>query len=337
METAFTRWISAALEELGCSNAFEQQPLEVEASFRRFYRVSPHTHGISSDESYVARRSYVAMHSPPEQENNIQFARLAEVFADHGVGVPTICASNEPLGYFLLTDLGTRDLRRAYADHDREAALTAAINTLVVIQAVRHEAIPPYEVTRFREELEIFREWFVEGLLALQFPRSQLYSAFAALIQVTQDQPQCCVHRDFHCKNLLYAADGRFGVVDFQDALIGPVSYDLASLLRDCYHRFSESEITHWRKYYLATTPFELDERRFAELLDLSAVQRQLKAIGIFSRLHLRDGKSSHLAVILPVLDELIEVAGQYPVLHDLAGWLSDIRPKATTVLTELL
>lgn len=347
VETAFTRWISAALGELGCSRDFAQQPLKVEASFRRFYRITPHDQAISSDQShverqtyverrsFVARQTYVAMHSPPEHENNTQFAKLAEVFTDHGVPVPTICASNQPLGYFLLTDLGTRDLHEAYADHDTEAALTAAIDTLVNIQAIHHPAIGLYEPDRFRAELKIFREWFVEGLLAIPFPDSQLHSAFDVLIQATQDQPQCCVHRDFHCKNLLYARDGQFGVVDFQDALLGPVSYDLASLLRDCYHRFSASEIAHWRKYYLARTPFDLDEQHFTESLDFSAVQRQLKAIGIFSRLHLRDARPSHLAVILPVLDELIEMTGQYPGLLSLQGWLRNIRPQASAVLAE--
>jgi len=331
VETTFARWISAALERLGCANTFAQQPLKVEASFRHFYRVSPHGRGVLSGISYVA------MHSPPKHENNAQFTKLAEVFHSYDIPVPAICAADASRGYFLLTDLGTRHLIDAYAEHDADAALTAAIETLVRIQAVRHPAITPYEIERFRDELEIFREWFVEGLLSVPFPGSQLYPAFDALIEATQDQPQCCVHRDYHCRNLLYAADGQFGVVDFQDALVGPVSYDLASLLRDCYHHFSESEIAHWRNHYLARTQFELDAQRFSELLDFSAVQRLLKAIGIFSRLHLRDAKPSHLPVILPVLDRLIEVTDRYRVLHPLAGWLRDVRPRADAVLTELV
>ena len=331
VETTFARWISAALERPGCANTFAQQPLKVEASFRHFYRVSPHGRGVSSGISYVA------MHSPPKHENNAQFTKLAEVFHSYDIPVPAICASDASRGYFLLTDLGTRHLIDAYAEHDADAALTAAIETLVRIQAVRHPAITPYEIERFRDELEIFREWFVEGLLSVPFPGSQLYPAFDALIEATQDQPQCCFHRDYHCRNLLYAADGQFGVVDFQDALVGPVSYDLASLLRDCYHHFSESEIAHWRNHYLARTQFELDAQRFSELLDFSSVQRLLKAIGIFSRLHLRDAKPSHLPVILPVLDRLIEVADRYRVLHPLAGWLRDVRPRADAVLTELV
>ncbi|MCZ6618480.1 MAG: phosphotransferase [Gammaproteobacteria bacterium] len=329
VEIAFAEWISDAIESLGCGGAFDQTPLEAEASFRRFYRVSPHGGGSSGE-------SYVAMYSPPEHENNTRFARLAEVFSSRGVPVPAIRVADPPRGFFLLTDLGSRSLADAYEEQDAEAALTTAIEYLVRIQAVRHPTIGLYETDRFRDELEIFREWFVAGLLRVQFPRLQLDPTFDVLIAATQDQPQCCVHRDFHCRNLLYGTDGRFGVVDFQDALVGPVSYDLASLLRDCYHRFPEPEITRWRNHYLATTPFELDEIRFAELLDLSAVQRQLKAIGIFSRLHLRDAKSSHLPVILPVLDRLIDVTENYSTLNPLHGWLRDIRPRADTVLKTL-
>ena len=277
------------------------------------------------------------MSSPPERENNPQFVRLSGIFADQGVPVPVILSADESRGYFLLTDMGTRDLAGAYAENDTDAAVNAAIETLVTIQDVHHPDIPPYEVARFRTELEIFREWFIEKFLKGSFPGEQLDAALESLIEAAQDQPQCCVHRDFHCRNLLYGTNGQMGVVDFQDALIGPVSYDIASLLRDCYHRFSQSEIDRWRHRYLSMTPFDLDEKQFGKLLDFSAVQRQLKAIGIFSRLHLREERSSHLRFILPVLDELIEVTGLYPDLQALAGWLEDIRPQARSSLEGLV
>ena len=148
-----------------------------------------------------------------------------------------------------------------------------------------------------------------------------------------QAQPQCCVHRDYHCRNLLFADSGAFGVVDFQDALLGPVSYDLASLLHDCYSTFSETEISRWRKPYLSLAPLTLDPDAFAQDLDWSAVQRQLKAIGIFARLNSRDGKPSHLPYIEPVLARLTDICRKYPELSPLGNWLKTKQPETTRAL----
>ncbi|MFP6835783.1 MAG: phosphotransferase [Pseudomonadales bacterium] len=331
MPAELSRWTADQLSSLGYRHDFKPEALLVEASHRYFYRI--HARGGEGDER-SNRPSFVMMRSPPDKENNEQFVRLAKVFADHGIGVPEIIATAPDVGYFLLSDLGGQHFRDAYESPDRDPALAAGINTLIDIQSIDHPAVPKYQAQRFRDELQIFREWFVEGWLAEDFPVIELDDVFEQLVINTQNQPQCCVHRDFHCRNLLYSSDdGRVGVVDFQDALVGPVSYDLASLLRDCYFQFSESQIARWRDYYLQHTPFNLEHDAFAMQLDLTAVQRQLKAVGIFARLQLRDEKPSHLSYIAGVLSQLQALAGGYAVLAPLRAHLVRWRHNAESRL----
>ena len=190
---------------------------------------------------------------------------------------------------------------------------------------MRDAAIPPYTMERFNDELGIFREWFVAGLLGQQLP-GEFESLFRSLVERMSSQVQCCVHRDYHCRNLLFDPnDGRLGVVDFQDALMGPVSYDLASLLHDCYHSFSTDDVARWQNWYLAHSPLALDPETFATDVTLIAIQRQLKAIGIFARLKLRDGKTTHLEHILPVLSSLDRLSSSTPELSPLADWLQNL------------
>ena len=312
LDTSLRQWLAPQLQRLTGAEEFESSALRVEASFRKFYRIVP----TQADE-----HSFIVMSAPPTKENNTAFIHIADVFRTGGIGVPEILAQDTDSGWFLLSDLGRWDLEAVYPTKRKDAALGAAIETLICIQAIEGQGIAPYTVERFTDELGIFTEWFVGDLLNLTLPR-EFEDVFGRLIEQTQAQPQCCIHRDFHCRNLLYDAAGNLGVVDFQDALIGPVSYDLASLLRDCYYTFSEREIRHWRARYLALTPFDLAPETFARALDWAAVQRQLKAIGIFARLAARDGKKSHLAYIEPVLARLVDVCLGYPDLQSLGKWL---------------
>jgi aminoglycoside/choline kinase family phosphotransferase len=281
-------------------------------------------------------QSLVLMQSPPAMENNRQFKRLAALFARHRVGVPRIFARDEDAGLFVLSDLGSRHLEDVYASGGAAAALPSALETLHRIQQISDPAVPDYTEQRFRDELGIFAEWFVEALLEQPFPADRLGSALERLIDNTREQVRCCVHRDFHCRNLLLADTGEIGVVDFQDALMGPAAYDLASLLRDCYHRFPEAEVARWRNAYLARTALPVNPGNFARELDLTAVQRQLKAVGIFARLHLRDGKDTHLPSIEPVLEQLDALCGRYAELTELGRFLRAIRPAARRRLEAL-
>lgn len=288
------------------------------ASFRRFTRLTTNV------------GSRVLMDAPPERENNAQFERLAKIFAAAGVPVPAVLAHDVGRGFLLVTDLGSAHLENAYGTAAEADAIEAALEVLVRLQTLPPtDVIPPYAKERLRDEFELFPTWVVEGLLQHNLTAAQralLDDARELLIGEITTQPTCCVHRDYHCKNLLWQ-DGAIGVVDFQDALWGPRLYDLASLLRDCYHRFSNSDVARWRARYrvLATAASLPDlgtDAAFARALDWTAVQRQIKAVGIFARLRLRDGRDTHLADIAPVLDQLIDLTSMYPPLQPLSQLL---------------
>jgi N-acetylmuramate 1-kinase len=318
MEHALRQWTEARLAELEAP-LVAWQALPVEASHRRFFRV----------DVGAPPGSYVVMSSPPELERNDAFEHLARCFAAAGIGVPRIHAIDRERGLVLLSDLGERHFIDAYRDPGIATVLPAAIDTLIRLQKVQDAEIAPYTRQRFEDELGIYREWFLGALL--EQPRANvLDDMFARLVAATEAQPRCCVHRDFHCRNLLYRDDGSdgsagsVGVVDFQDALIGPATYDLASLLRDCYYRFDEADVARWREVYLAHTPLPVDRATFPRDLDLVALQRQLKAVGIFARLLLRDGRATHVPHIVPVLERIGALAAQYAELAPLAAHAAD-------------
>jgi len=305
-------WLQGQLPDL---RDLRLTPLRAEASFRSFYRVG--------EGSAHRDTGYVLMDSPPEKEQNRQFEALAGIFRDGGVPVPEILASQPSRGWYLLSDLGRRDLEAAYSDVDRDQALAAAIENLVRLQSIEDPAIGPYTAARFSDELAIFSEWLVTAILGMELPDS-VAAVFEILVEKTQQQPQCCVHRDYHCRNLLFN-EGRLGVVDFQDALIGPVSYDLASLLHDCYYEFPPSDVERWTDYYLSLSPFDHPAQSFSIDIDYMAIQRQIKAAGIFARLKLRDDKSTHLTHIQPVLRRTRDLASRYDELLPLSQWLDTL------------
>ena len=310
MTDALTEW---AREQLPDFRNYQLEPLPAEASFRSFYR-------LRSDNG---TQSWVLMASPPEKEQNRQFEILSGIFTRAGIPVSRILKSQPATGWYLLEDLGTDDLEAAYPGPDRDSAIAAAIDCLIRLQMVNDPAIPPYTAERFADELGIFREWFVQKTLHAAVPED-VEAVFLTLIDRAVSQPQCCIHRDYHCRNLLF--DGtRLGIVDFQDALVGPASYDLASLLHDCYHEFTDDEVARWIDYYLSSTPLIMKSKTFARDLDYVAVQRQLKAVGIFARLKLRDGKGSHLEFIAPVLTRIQRQAARRKPLAPIAEWLGTI------------
>ena len=306
-------------ERIGCDVRFA--PLPVEASTRRFFRV------VRDGDTCVA------MHSPPATENNDQFVRLSGVFRAAGLPVPAILHQDAGLGFFLVSDVGERDFASAYAS-GTEAPLQAAIEALVRLQGVQSDDIPPYTTGRFDDELGIFAEWFVGKLLGMA-PDATFDAAKGVLIDAISSMPTCVVHRDYHCRNLLWN-EGRLGIVDFQDALVGPVTYDIASLLRDCYHTFGEAEVARWRQHFRVRSGLAVEEEAFARAFDFTAIQRQLKAIGIFVRLRYRLGRGSHLADVLPVLRRVIDLSRNYDELRALSDWLEDIAPHAEPRLRQL-
>ena len=297
-------------------------PLRVEASHRRFYRI------------WMAQSpsSAVVMASPPELERNDAFVAMQRLFSGARLPVPEIIAMDRESGYFLLSDLGERHLEDAYGGPGERHALELAIANLVRIQGIETQAVAPYEESRLRDELGIFSEWFLGRWLGEALDPGAR-SAFEALIDNALGQPQCLIHRDYHCRNLLLDGDGRLGLVDFQDALIGPATYDLACLLWDCYHSFEEAALRHWQERYRVQSRFSFTAEALARALDLTGLQRQFKAVGIFVRLWLRDGKASHLGHIAPVLAAMGRIVGGYAETRHLSAWLQRLEGRAALAL----
>lgn len=321
------RGVDALAEWVAASVAVEGPllPLPAEASTRRFFRVRVRGR-VHAKGGTV---SYIAMHAPPATEDNPRFLRLARQFRCHGLATPKIHAFDADRGFVLMEDLGETDFASAYETHDVDALVNTAIDTLAVLQELPTDGIPPYETTRFSDELDIFKEWLIERFLGLSVPGDFAVTR-QALIDATQSVPACVVHRDFHCRNLIWREDGTVGIVDFQDALIGPACYDIASLLRDCYVEFAEEDVRRWRRRFLQVTGLICPVAVFEHAFDLTAMQRQLKAVGIFARLYLSRGRSSHLGDIVPVLRRIAALAATYSETKALGGWLDgDVVPAA--------
>ncbi|MGA0838858.1 MAG: aminoglycoside phosphotransferase family protein [Pseudomonadales bacterium] len=319
-------WSETLLQDAAVSTPLTWSSLPVEASHRRFHRAHFAASVLPGIGSVT---SVILMTSPPALEQNAQFLHLADIFRRAGLGVPAVLAVDAAAGWFLLEDLGARHFADVYGTDAENAALSAALESLLLLQRVQDPSIGAYTGERFATELGLFTEWFAGRGLDVALPAAVTDAVYPILIENALEQPQCCIHRDWHCRNLLYRHNQPVGIVDFQDALIGPACYDLASLLADCYHRFDARRVEHWLAAWLARCGFDLDPDRLTRLFDLTAIQRQLKAVGIFARLELRDGKSSHLRWIAPVLGELIARSAPYPELTPLHDSLRRLAPLA--------
>ncbi|WP_296808501.1 phosphotransferase [Thiocapsa sp.] len=301
------------------SEDFELQPASSDASFRRYWRV------------FHAGTTRVLMDAPPDLEDCGRFADLSRRFRAAGLNTPEIHAEDRAAGFLMLTDFGDRvylgELTRDTADRLYGDALGA----LALIQACGPtDDLPIYDEPFLRRELGLFREWFLgslPGLVLTPEESAALARVEDRLVASALEQPRVCVHRDFHSRNLMLTETGNPGILDFQDAVVGPVTYDLVSLLRDCYIAWPAERVTDWASGYFhsAVRSGVLQDEglgRFLRWLDLMGVQRHLKACGIFARLNRRDGKPHYLADIPRTLGYVREVAGRYPELEGLSRLL---------------
>ena len=311
------------------TDRFALHPLVPEASTRRFYR-------LESSQG----RPRMAIHAPPETENNEQFFELARVFRRHQVPVPRIYAYDAEHGFFLVDDFGSVEFLAVYENpSQRRHAIGLALDALVAIQRTEDVHVPPYTRQRLRDELGIFEEWCCDKMLGQSAKPLDIVAD--PLTTEIDRQPKVTVHRDYHGRNLLLHGD-RLGIVDFQDALVGSSVYDLASLLYDCYFEHSVEDVAtyidQFRNLALnSALPCIQPRAAYVRALELTAVQRMLKAVGIFCRLWFRQRKSTHLPHVLPVLTRVISLADRNE-LSELASWLrSDIKPNFKNSLQKLI
>jgi aminoglycoside/choline kinase family phosphotransferase len=315
-------WLSAELR----LPDYDLAPASADASFRRYFRL--HFNG----------ESRIVMDAPPQQEDSRPFVAVGELLARTGLNVPQILQQDLEQGFLLLSDLGSRPYLDALDAQSVERLYGDALGALAVMQACAPaEGLPPYDEALLQREMALFPEWFLATHLGLTLSETEqrlLADTFALLVQSALAQPQAFVHRDYHSRNLMVCTHNP-GILDFQDAVRGPITYDLVSLLRDCYVDWPREQVEEWVQGYhdialdhgIIRAPMSA---QFLRWFDLMGVQRHLKAIGIFARLNHRDGKPGYLKDIPRTLGYVEEVSGRYP---ELAGFAAFIRERVRPAL----
>ena len=325
---ALRQWLTRALG----SDAFHIDRASDDASFRRYFRVERD-----------GAPSLIVMDAPPEKEDCRPFVHVAALFAAAGAHVPAILAQDLARGFLLLSDLGKltylEALGAAGAD-DADTLYRDAIQALIRIQlASRPDVLPGYDRQLLDRELRLFPDWYIARQLE-RAPEARtqetLEKCFAALIENNLAQPRVFVHRDYHSRNLMVCDPGP-GVLDFQDAVYGPITYDLVSLLRDAYIEWEEARVIDWTIHYWeqarkARLPVASDFADFYRDFEWMGAQRQLKVLGIFARLCYRDGKDRYLKDQPLVTRYLRRTCERYRELLPLARLLDELDPRKKAV-----
>ena len=302
-------------------NDYNIEPLFGDASFRRYFRLT-----LADGETRIA------MDAPPPREDCHPFVDISKRLEAAGVHVPHIHAEDLQQGFLLLEDLGDTLYLSELNEETAPGLYGDALGALSAMQACTNiDDLPHYDESLLGMELELFREWLCQkhlGLTLTDDENRMLDQLFALLIDNAQQQPQHFVHRDYHCRNLMIVASHGPGVIDFQDAVIGPITYDLVSLLKDAYIRWPLEQVDSWAEGYckLAIQSGLLpqqDEAKFQRWFDLMGVQRHIKVAGIFARLYRRDGKKSYLDDIPLVLEYIMEMVARYPQLDALGVFIT--------------
>lgn len=298
------------------------EPASSDASFRRYVRV------------YHPGGTYIVMDAPPDRENVRPYLKVSALLESLRVHVPHVHESDPERGLLLLEDLGSvHYLGRLEAGGDAEALYGDALDTLADIQARGEEAasaLAPYDREPLLREMALMPEWFCGRHLELALTREEreiIAHAFEWLIGEALAQPQVFVHRDYHSRNLMVVERHNPGVIDFQDALRGPIGYDPVSLLKDCYIAWPRARIEQWvseHRVKLAARGFNActSDRELLHWVDVVGVQRHLKVLGIFARLWYRDGKPGYLRDLPLTLRYVIEACAQQPQLAELGRFL---------------
>jgi aminoglycoside/choline kinase family phosphotransferase len=310
-------------------------PASNDASFRRYFRLGLAEAVIVPAQSQRAR-TLIAMDAPPPREDCRPYVAVAKLLAAAGVHAPAVLAMDLERGFLLLTDLGTRMYLDALDAATAPTLYGDASAALVRWQlASRDGELPPYDEALLRGELNLFADWYVArhlGVALSPMQRAVLERAFRAILDNNLAQPRVFVHRDYHSRNLM-VSEPNPGVLDFQDAVYGPVTYDLVSLLRDAYVDWDEEHqidwaVRHWQKARSAGLPVGADFGAFWRDFEWMGVQRQLKVLGIFARLFHRDGKDAYLKEMPRVMGYLRGACARYRELAALLRLLDELEQR---------
>jgi len=307
-------WTRATLRD----NSLTLQSASSDASFRSYWRT--HHDG----------QSWIVMDSPPAQEDPRPWLKIGQQLAAAGLHVPAVHAQDLEQGFLLIEDLGNRLYLRELDEHNADALYGDAMDALLRMQAkMDHRDLPPFDRDVLVRGLEVMPEWFLGrhlGHTPTADERDVLEAAFALIIRNAQEQPRVFVHRDYHSRNLLVVERNNPGVIDFQGALAGPITYDLASLLRDAYIVWPRERVEGWVESYrrrlrdAGAIDADVDATRFLRWFDLTGMHRHVRVLGQFYRLWYRDGKPGYLADVPRVYHYVVSVARSYPELADFAA-----------------
>ncbi len=317
----------SALHDWLCSHFSVSQlqlaPLSGDAGFRNYYRFS------------IKNTPYIAVDAAPETSNNLGFVSIAKALKVQNVIVPEVFAFDAQAGFLCLSDLGEQLFADAVTENSMLDDYKNAIDELIKIitaKAPENYNLPIYDRAFITLELSIFKQWLLEKHLQINLTEQEaikLEQCFNLLTDSALAQPQVFMHRDYHSRNIMQLSDEKLGIIDFQDAVFGPITYDIVSLLRDCYKCWPLANVEMLFDYFCtqATSTLELSiisKEQWRKWFDLMGLQRHLKASGIFARLYHRDGKSGYLQDIPLTLNYIVTVSKGYPELSFLQHLVSE-------------
>jgi len=334
IEKRLFEWSNSMLISSGRTKACEIKPLRQEASTRKYYRL------ISKDESHIG------VFSSPTSELNEQFIFLSEFFTKQGVAVPEVLFSDMENGWMLLEDFGDNSYQFKLNKKNFHHLFSAAFDEMISIHSCPlNSNIPFLEVDDLKNQMLLFEKWFLQGLLEIKLSREEdkLFSClYKEILGDLTIQPYVLCHFDFESRNLMLLENGNTGVLDFQDAVFGPIFLDPAALIKDLYLDLTEQEESNLFEEYI-TRANELPNVRLniedsKRSFDLTGLQRQLRILGVLSRLHLRDGKSFRLSDLNKTLNFVIETCNHYKELKEVSYYLKQkVVPLLTLTLKKIL
>lgn len=301
-----------------------------DASFRRYFRINYNENGV--------QKHWIAVDAPPEHENSRQFVDIANVWSAAGVKVPTVFAFDEAQGFMLLEDFGDVLLHPELTADAADGLYKSAIDSLIELQQLaKTDNIPEYDRELLDREMALFPDWLCEkhlGLVLSPDDKIMLTETFDRLANSALAQPQVIVHRDYHSRNLMVCQanpprhnEDFIGIIDFQDAVYGPLTYDLVSLLKDCYIQWPRAQVLAWLSYFNENSGLmaKISEDQLIRDFDLMGMQRHLKAAGIFARLSIRDGKHGYLNDVPRTCEYIVQTASLYPEFAPFSAWLEAV------------
>jgi len=289
----------------------------VDASFRKYYRLSE------------PKRSFIVMDSSLELDSLAPFLDVTSRLLDAGVKAPQILEKDEKLGYLILEDFGNVQLLDILSESNFQEYYSMAMDEILKMQGASTLGLPLYDKEFLHFEMDLMQEWYLEKKLNVALSQSQkkiITKSLESISKIVLSQPQgVFVHRDYHSRNIMLRVQNGIGVIDYQDAMCGAITYDLVSLLKDCYIEFNREDIEKLALLFRDKRCSEVSDATFLKWFDFMGLQRHIKVLGIFSRLHLRDGKNGYLKDIPLVLKYTLETASRYEEMKEFTQLLKEL------------